>query len=466
MPESIPTMADHDALAALVNHLQLGLAELQERFLNVEREFDVHIAASNPHPQEVESVMGNPEDAALLPPLPAAVEAVAAAIASDPVADAIHAATDVIKSAAHDFSQAFDAYAGKVTAALTALDAITGTGGPTTPPTGTVQATAKVVDSSHMTLSWATDRNDVTSWVASRDGVDSGGSGPWSSGSLPVATRSFTFGNMVPGTSYALTITAQLAGGSTLSASATGKIPTPGDPGNPGGPTNPGSPEDGTQAAVGRSWGPVIAGDEFEYTGSPKAAVWGMYDGAGHDGNGRRTPAAYSVANGVMTCHGDRAGNTGGMAMKWSATTYRIEARMRVYNTDAGSGEQYHPVLIMWPDSDSWPQGGEDDYCEFDVGDREVSAFIHHPNQGSGSEQSSASKTIDPTQWHNYAFERTAARVTGWIDGVQWFSFSVAETNGPVPGPMHPTIQMDNFGGSSHREANQDVAFVRIYGRP
>lgn len=139
---------------------------------------------------------------------------------------------------------------------------------------------------------------------------------------------------------------------------------------------------------------------------------------------------------------------------------------MRVYNTGTGGGgSQYHPVLIMWPDSDQWPQGGEDDYVEFDVGMAGVETFIHHPNTSS-VDQHFASKAIDPTVFHNYAIERGPARVKGWIDGVEWFNWSVAELNGQVPGPMHPTIQLDNFGGSEHRPANQDVAWIRIYGRP
>lgn len=230
----------------------------------------------------------------------------------------------------------------------------------------------------------------------------------------------------------------------------------------------PTEPNDGVQAAVAQKWGPVLDGDEFDYIGAPRADRWAMYDGPGHAGNGRRTPAAFSVDGDMLHNHGDAAGNTGGMAFRSGAgsTTYRAEARMRVYNTDAGSGSQYHPVLIHWPDSDDWPRGGEDDWAETDVGSGRMECFIHHPNQGSGSAQHTASKQLDITQWHNYAIERTAQKVTGWIDGVQWFSFTVAETNGPPPGPMHPTVQLDNFGGSVHQPANQDLAWFRIYGRP
>jgi hypothetical protein len=34
---------------------------------------------------------------------------------------------------------------------------------------------------------------------------------------------------------------------------------------------------DGTQAAVARGWGPVVAGDEFNYAGPPDRAKWKVY---------------------------------------------------------------------------------------------------------------------------------------------------------------------------------------------
>ena len=43
---------------------------------------------------------------------------------------------------------------------------------------------------------------------------------------------------------------------------------------------------DGTQAAVVRGWGPVVAGDEFNYAGPPDPAKWKVYDGPGARGQG------------------------------------------------------------------------------------------------------------------------------------------------------------------------------------
>lgn len=239
------------------------------------------------------------------------------------------------------------------------------------------------------------------------------------------------------------------------------------DPGSGGGgPTGPPDPLDGTQIATTNNWGPVIDGDEFNYNGRPPAAKWGLYDGTGHDGNGRRVSSAWTAHDGILTCHGDGNGNTGGAAFRRGSMGYRIEVRARVYNTANDGGDRYHPVLILWPDSDQWPQGAEYDYFECDEGDppADVGAFMHLPNH-QPYRQDHFTIGVDITQWHNYACEWDPRRQTlkQWTDGVQKYNGSgrVAQ----APGPMHPTIQLDNFGGDP-RSANFDIAWVRIYAVP
>lgn len=239
---------------------------------------------------------------------------------------------------------------------------------------------------------------------------------------------------------------------------------TPGGSTPPGGGT-PGDPTDGTQIAVLAGWGARIAGDECTGTGRPPANLWGLYDGAGHDGNGRRSPAAWNYHDGVLTIHGDQGGTTGGAAFRYSNYGYRVEVRARAYASGGGSGSQYHFVLILWPDSDQWPQGAEYDFWEGDVGESNADAFLHLPNH-QPYRQDQATINANPADWHNYAIEWNPAAQTlkCWVDGVQFYNGKgrVAQ----APGPMHLTAQLDNFGGASHKNANMDIAWVRIYNRP
>jgi hypothetical protein len=243
--------------------------------------------------------------------------------------------------------------------------------------------------------------------------------------------------------------------------------PTP-DP-TPGTPTDPppvvgGDPTDGTQVALARNWGAIVAGDEFAYTGTPLATKWGLYDGPGHAGNGLRRPSAFNVHDGIMTITGTAGGTTGGTAFKYSGYGYRVEVRMRVYAT-GGGGDAYHPVLILWPDNNQWPAGAEYDFAETDVGKPNMDIFMHLPNH-TPYRQDHASYTMDIANYHNYACEWNPAAQTlkAWCDGVERYSGTgrVAQ----APGPMHLTIQLDNFDGTNEQPAKMDIAWVRVYAKP
>jgi hypothetical protein len=241
-------------------------------------------------------------------------------------------------------------------------------------------------------------------------------------------------------------------------------VPVPGDPApvpTPGG----GDPSDGTQAAIVKGWGTKITGDEFAYTGTPDPAKWGLYNGPGHSGNGLRRPSAFNVHDGMMTIHGSSNDVSGGSAFRHRANGrgYRVEVRARVYNTDNSGGDHYHPVLILWPDSDEWPEGAEYDFMEMDEGDGKFGLFMHLPNH-TPYRQDHYSETLDIQNWHNYAVDWNARDrlLIAYVDGRQVYRGSGRVAD--APGPMHLTVQLDHFGGNP-RAANFDIAWVRVYQR-
>jgi hypothetical protein len=219
----------------------------------------------------------------------------------------------------------------------------------------------------------------------------------------------------------------------------------------------PATAGNGTQAASTLGWGPVVAGDEFNYTGAPDRTKWSVYDSSGHAGQGLRSPKAWSVANGVATVSGDSAGTTGGMSAKFANQKYgRWETRMKTNQRDS----EYHPVLILWPDSKS-STCAEIDYAESTSETALVKFFLHYSCSGS-SKQTYSAKAVDTTQWHNYAVEWTSAGITGYIDGVKTFT----DTN-PAhqpSGSMHQTLQLDWFpDGSRTTPSQMQVDWMRVY---
>jgi Glycosyl hydrolases family 16 len=213
-------------------------------------------------------------------------------------------------------------------------------------------------------------------------------------------------------------------------------------------PRSGGGGGDGRQAAGKLGW-TRVGGDEFNGGMSP---LWSPYNSEGHAGNGRRTPEALSVENGMLVIRGDSEGNTGGMSWKEDQRFGRWEMRARFPKGD----DQYHPVLILWRESGG-KENGEVDFAETTSASNKVSFFLHY-----GSEQEYAHKNIDITQWHNYAVEWVDGRITGYIDGEKWFESTAEETL--PPGKMHPTIQLDYFPeGGSPQPTEMHVDYMRVY---
>ncbi|OLT10415.1 hypothetical protein BJF78_28990 [Pseudonocardia sp. CNS-139] len=206
-------------------------------------------------------------------------------------------------------------------------------------------------------------------------------------------------------------------------------------------------------AAQRYGWGAPSRVESFD---GPLGPGWSLYDGPGHAGNGRRTPAAASVANGVLTITGDAAGNTAGMAWNPGAMYGRWEGRVRAPASDPS----YNALLLLWPDAENFPVGGEIDFMEMtDHTRQETELFLHY---GADNDQIHDAVRVDGTQWHNWAVEWTPTRISAYVDGVEWFR--TTDTSIFPPGPMHLCIQLDWFPeGGAVRTSRMYVDWVAYY---
>lgn len=222
-------------------------------------------------------------------------------------------------------------------------------------------------------------------------------------------------------------------------------------------------------AAARFGWGkPLPASDEFGYTGAPDPRRWSVYGKGGRDncwpghaGNGRRCASANKVADGYLRQTGLSNGDTAGIASRFGQKYGRWEVRARMAAA-GGGGRAYHPVLITWPDSDKWPQGAEYDFLENNIGDRCAEAFLHYPNHQPRRQEHAEKCGVDLTRWHNYGFEWTTKGLVGYLDGAEWFRFGRDGIQN-APGPMHLTVQLDNFHGRGMQKAYFDVDWARVY---
>jgi hypothetical protein len=219
-------------------------------------------------------------------------------------------------------------------------------------------------------------------------------------------------------------------------------------------------------AAAKFQWGMSLPeSDEFDYTGPPDTSKWNVAGEcwAGHNGNGWRCASRSTVQNGYLRQVGSATGDTGWLGSKRGQRYGRWEVRARSAADGPSNGRQYHPVLITWPDSNNWPAGAEYDYLENGApGEPCAEAFLHYPNHQPKRQEFVRKCAVDLSQWHNFGFEWAPSHVKGYIDGVEWFTYSSGCIQ-CAPGPMHQTIQLDNFFGDSMQPAHFDVDWARVY---
>jgi hypothetical protein len=206
-------------------------------------------------------------------------------------------------------------------------------------------------------------------------------------------------------------------------------------------------------AAATLSWGAPDREDDF--TDSSSAKSWGIYDGPGHAGNGRRSPSQVSIANGLLTLTGDAEGNSAGMDWNPGQKYGRWEGCVR----SSPGADSLHSLMLLWPDAENWPVGGEVDFMEIsDPSRQSVDSFLHY---GVDNQQEQSSIRIDASLWHAWAVEWTPQGITQYVDGTKWWSTS--DTSHLPPGPMHLCIQLDYFGGNADGGAKETVDWVRQY---
>ncbi|WP_307787036.1 glycoside hydrolase family 16 protein [Mycolicibacterium mengxianglii] len=207
-------------------------------------------------------------------------------------------------------------------------------------------------------------------------------------------------------------------------------------------------------AADTHGWGVPNRADHF--AGSAVSDAWYVYDGPGHAGNGRRTPAAISVSDSVLTITGDPAGNSAGMAWKQG----QMYGRWEVCARSAPGSPNFHPVLLLWPDAEDWPVGGELDFMEvWDPHRQQVDVALHY---GPDDSRTIGVVDLDATQWHSWAVEWTPDRITTFVDGREWWHSTDSATF--PPRPMHLCIQLDNFGGDVSQGGSLQVDWAQRYG--
>ncbi|WP_165438235.1 glycoside hydrolase family 16 protein [Pseudonocardia sediminis] len=177
-------------------------------------------------------------------------------------------------------------------------------------------------------------------------------------------------------------------------------------------------------------------GDEFD-AGRVDGRRWSTYNSIGAFGNGLRRPSAVAQRDGLLTITAKprlNGGTSGGISMRPGQRYGRWEFRAR---TDVGRG--YSPAILLWPDSERFPDDGELDMMEIPYDDRRAAtAFVHW---GKANNILSTETVGDFTQWHTFAMEWLPNRITWYVDGVK--KWEITDRRAIPTKPMHLCIQLD-----------------------
>jgi beta-glucanase (GH16 family) len=187
-------------------------------------------------------------------------------------------------------------------------------------------------------------------------------------------------------------------------------------------------------------WGPVKVSEDFN--GSKLSTErWSVYDSP--DGKVPRDPSRVTVAGGELKITGGLDANgkdtSGGISSNINLMYAHVDVCFRV---DKGAG--YSAILLMWPESEKWPDDGEIDISEVNRGERVyTNSYVHnHPT----NDRLGHKTYTDFTQWHVMGMDWTPTHITIYLDGEkQWTVGLDPRTEGLVPStsPMHLAIQFD-----------------------
>ena len=190
---------------------------------------------------------------------------------------------------------------------------------------------------------------------------------------------------------------------------------------------------------------------------------WYIYDFGGHNDNGLRIPRAFSIEDGILIITAkmvDGVLESGGMAHRENYLYGKFEFRVKASADPSGATSA---VVLTWPQSEIWPDDGENDIFETHSEGNPNRTFFE-TNICSGlplNMWSKGSYDMDAKEWHIVAMEWTADAVRIYIDGhLKW---KLLDVNAIVHKPHHLCIQLDAFKPTMTSESFMYVDWVKIY---
>jgi beta-glucanase (GH16 family) len=252
----------------------------------------------------------------------------------------------------------------------------------------------------------------------------------------------------------------------------------------------PSAPESKASRSTPRPSGPTAAtppatrGDtsgllaEEDFNGSQlDKSRWQIYDATATNGVSKWTPNMVKVANGELQILGtgrnpSGQGNvSGGVCWCYGSAASRTYGRYEIRaRFDAGIG--FGQAVLLWPDSEKWPEDGEIDVVETPGGAKASAYATVHWGTTANHQQDSSRAGGDFTTWHVYTVDWRPTYIKIYIDGKLYYDSTQGKPQIPNT-PMSLALQQEPgpFGDSwvpaptsaTPNQVTMHVDWIKVY---
>ena len=240
--------------------------------------------------------------------------------------------------------------------------------------------------------------------------------------------------------------------------------------------TNEANPDEVLRGAVdGKT---LVATEEFDgrELNVPK---WGPYNSKSSNGVSTWSEEQLEVGDGELKIigegrdpngHGNRSG-----ALCWCGADGNHTYGVFAIKAKLDPGKGYGPAILLWPESDQWPQDGEIDLIESVQPDRSTDLASIHWGEPPHGQRDSGKQWGDFTDWRVYWVDWQPNYLKIYVDNYLVYDSTTSPKKPTIPdspmhvvmqqeaGPMAPDVWLPAPDDTTPDQVIMHVDWVRVY---
>lgn len=199
----------------------------------------------------------------------------------------------------------------------------------------------------------------------------------------------------------------------------------------------------------------------YAFSGPSLSSDWVVYDTTRTTSKFARVPSLVTLSGGALHVGTDGAKGSGLCLCHNGAKPTKPYGRWDI-RAKVSKNADHGFAMLLWPNAENWPRGGEIDMAEFPGNARSrVQATVHY---GANNREHVGFLSGSFTTWHTYSVTWTAKSITWSVDGRPFFT--VKDPVAIPKGAMHLVLQAGVNSGvrsATNTRAALDVDWVKVY---